>query len=255
MNRNIIGCAIALAAALSGSAQAQSSNTVDWSGFYVGGQLGGTYSKSDLSSVTGRLQYFEPTDALQIARVGNNEVDQWRLSGGVVGGYNQQYGNVLVGVEASVNSISLDKNNVRRQEMDANPGSQSTIRQSVSADMMAALRLRLGWAQDNWLAYVTGGVATTRLKVDSSYTDNAFSGFSRGTKSSFVTGWTLGVGGEYALNRDWSLRGDYQYTRFGNVTAVSDVTSTNNSGGTMIHNADLDTHGLFIGLTYRFKSF
>jgi opacity protein-like surface antigen len=253
--REIFGCAIvAFTVGISGTAVAETTSTVDWSGFYAGGFLGATSSDSDVSTVTGRLQYFDATDARQIARVGKDQINQGYAVGGLVGGYGQQFGNVLVGIEASANTLSLNKERVTRQEMDANPGSQSVIKQSVSADWMAGLRLRLGWAERNWLTYVTGGVAATRLKLNASYTDNAFSGFSQGSKSDFVTGWSLGFGGEYAMNQNWSLRGEYLYTRFGHISTTSDVTSTNNSGGTLDHKADLDNRTLFVGVTYRFKN-
>ncbi|GAB2182282.1 porin family protein [Denitratisoma sp. agr-D3] len=241
-----------LAWGISNGAVAQTASGLDWSGGYVGGLLGVTDSKSEVSSVAGRLQYFDATDAAQIARVGKNKLDQLGVSGGLVLGYGKQYGNVLVGIEASATSLSLDKEHVARQEMDANPGSQSTIRQSVSADWMAGLRLRLGWAERNWLTYVTAGIAATRLKLNSTYTDNAFTGFSHGSKSTSVTGTSLGFGGEYALDQKWSFRGEYLYTKFDRISTMSDVTSTNNSGGTMIHKADLDNHALYVGLTYRF---
>ncbi len=206
-----------------------------------------------MTTRTGILQYFDATDAAQIAREGDNDLDQWRPVAGLAGGYGKQFGKFLVGIEASANTLFLNADHSSSQEMDANPGSQSFIKQSVSADWMATLRARLGWAEDNWLAYVTGGVAATRLKLEAEYNDNAFSGFSKSSKSKLVAGWSLGLGGEYALGQNWALRGEYLYTRFGQLNSDSAVTSTNNSGGTMVHSADLDVHGLFLGVTYRFR--
>lgn len=250
----IFACSIvALACGVSGSAAAQPASNVDWSGFYAGGLLGTVNSTSDVSTRVGVSKYMDATDARQIARVGDGQVSQWRPVGGLVGGYGKQFGNVVLGVEAGVNSLSLNKERQTSQEMDANPGQQSTIKQSVSADWMAGVRLRLGWAESNWLAYVTGGIAATRLKLEASYVDNAFNGLSKGSKSATKTGWSLGFGGEYALSKHWSLRGDYLYTRFGGISMENEVTSTNNSGGTLVHNANLDTHGLFVGINYRFQ--
>lgn len=253
MKKILGGAVFALAIGVSGGASAQDASVVDWSGFYAGGLLGATDSSSDVSMQAGRLQYFEPTDARQVARVGKNKLNQSKVTGGLVVGYGKQFGNVLVGIEGSANSLSLNKEYVTRQEMDANPGSQSDIRQSISADWMAGLRLRLGWAERNWLTYITGGIAATQLKLNATYTDNAFSGFSRGSTSTNVIGASLGFGGEYALSPEWSLRGEYLYTKFEQIKVVSDVTSTNNSGGTLIHKTDLDNDSLFFGLTYRFK--
>jgi opacity protein-like surface antigen len=256
MRAVVVGFIVALAGGISAGALAQQAPAaIDWSGLYVGGFLGGTNGQSHARTSTGRLVYFDATDASQIARIGDNDLDQWRPAGGVAGGYSQQFGHVVVGIEASANTLFLDAEHVANQAMDANPGSRSNLKQSVKADWMATVRPRVGWAQDNWLGYVTGGVAATRLTLDTLYTDNAFSGYSKGSKSTFVSGWSLGFGGEYALDEGWAIRGEYLYTRFGKINSGSNVTSTNNPGGTMIHSADLDIHGLFIGAVYRFKSF
>jgi opacity protein-like surface antigen len=202
--------------------------------------------------LVGTPKYLDATDARQIARSGTHQLDQTAASGGLFVGYGKQFGNVLVGIEASANSLSLSKEYVTTETYETVPTAQMTRRKSVSADWMAGLRLRLGWAEHNWLTYVTAGIATTRLKLDSSLSDNAFNGYSQASTSEWVTGTSLGFGGEYALTKNWSLRGEYLYTKFGSISTESEVTSTNNSGGTLIHKADLDNHGVFLGATYHF---
>jgi outer membrane immunogenic protein len=255
MHRGVVAVLVGLTSGLCSGAMAQSSPAViDWSGFYVSGFVGGVIGQSDAVMSTGILQYLDATDARQIARLGRNDMEQWRPSGGLAGGYARQFGNLLVGLEVSANTLLLDEDHSVNERIESvNNGSRMTIQQSVKADWMATLRPKLGWAQDNWLGYVTGGVAGTRLQLEASYVDTAFNGLSRTSKERFVAGWSLGLGGEYALSRDWALRGEYLYTRFGEVKAVSGVTSTNNSGGTMNYSTDLDIHGLFIGFTYRFN--
>lgn len=253
MKAHVPAALIALATCSGGSAWAQSGSQHDWSGFHAGGFLGATHGQSDARTTTGRLQYFVEEDAVQIARAGDNKLGQSNASGGLSLGWNKQFDRFLVGVEASANSLSFDKEKVRGEVYDSVPGTSFSIRQSVRASWMSALRLRLGWAQGNWLAYVSGGVAHTKVKLNVTLTDNAFDGYSQTSKSESVTGPTLGFGGEYALDSKWSIRGDYHFTRFGSINAVSDVTSTNNSGGTLLHKADLTVHGAFVGLNYRFR--
>lgn len=255
MHRGVVAVLVGLTGGLCSGAMAQQAPAViDWSGLYVSGLAGATNGTADMKMVTGRLQYLDATDARQIARIGRNDIEQWRPSAALAGGYGMQFGHVVVGIEASANTLSLDENHVVNQRIESvNNGSRMIIQQSVKADWMATLRPKLGWAQDNWLGYVTGGVAGTRVKFVSQYTDNAFNGFSRASKEHFVPGWSIGFGGEYALGGNWSLRGDYLFTRFGEINATSNVTSTNNSGGSMLQSADLDTHGLFLGFTYHFN--
>lgn len=97
--------------------------------------------------VTGTLQYFNATDARQIARSGTHQLDQTRASGGLFAGYGKQFGNVLVGIEASANSLSLSKEYVTTETYDSLSSAQMTRRKKVSADWIAGLRLRLGWAE------------------------------------------------------------------------------------------------------------
>ncbi|UCV30179.1 outer membrane protein [Ferribacterium limneticum] len=251
--KGILFCALAaLTGGVCSGAQAQTASGVDWSGFYAGGLIGATDSRSDVSMLVGTPKYLDATDARQIARSGTHQLDQSGVSGGLFVGYGKQFGNVLVGIEGSANSLSLSKEYVTTEAYETVPSAQMTRKKAVSADWMAGLRLRLGWAQHNWLTYVTAGIAATRLQLNSTLSDNAFSGYSHASKSDWVTGASLGFGGEYALNRNWSLRGEYLYTKFGSVSTESEVTSTNNSGGTLVHKADLDIHGIFMGATYRF---
>lgn len=217
--------------------------------------MGATNSHVQAKTTVGYKKYLDDTDERQIARAGDNDLIEWKPAVGLVGGYGKQFGNVLIGLEASANTIFLDEENVVNEEVQTNPGTRMIIKQSVKADWMATLRPRLGWAEDNWLGYLTAGLSVTKLKLDTLYTDNAWSGFSKGSETKIRTGWSLGLGGELALSEQWSLRGEYLYTNFGTLKSSSDVTSTNNSGGSLAHRAELDTHAVMVGLTYHFKGF
>lgn len=249
---------IALAAWLiaglsSGTALAQSPPSVDWSGFYVGGMVGGANHKSQVQTIVGAQKYLDAQDARQMDRAGNTDMLQWQPVAGVLGGYGRQFGNILIGIEASANSLSLNDEHTIREAYDSRPISTFTLKQSVSADWMATLRPRLGWAEDNWLGYVTGGLAVTQLKLDTLFTDTAFNGFSQSSQSEIKVGWSLGLGGEYALDENWAFRGEYLYTNFGQIESWGETFSTNNGGGALRHTAELSTHTIMLGLTYHFR--
>jgi len=235
------------------AALAQSAPAVDWSGFHLGGLVGATNSQTEAKTTVGYIKYLDATDSRQMARAGNTGMTQWQPSAGLVGGYDHQYGNLLVGIEASANSIYLNDESTVVENFDSAPASRFILRQSVRADWMASLRPRLGWASDNWMSYLTGGLSVTQLKLDTLYVDNAWSGYSKSSDTKIRTGWSLGFGGEYALSGGWALRGEYLYTDFGALKSMSETTSTNNSGGSLAHKAELETHAVMVGLTYRFK--
>lgn len=254
MRRIVISSLVALAGGISSSVQAQTTTPVDWSGFYVGGLLGAANSQSETHTSAGSdVIYFTPDEVIQLSDTGANELEQWQPAGGLVGGYGKQFGNVFIGIELSANSLLMDDKNSVTETYVSTPGTQLTLEQSVSADWMATLRPRLGWAQDNWLAYVTGGIAITRLQLDSKFTDNAWSAYSHSSDAETVTGWSLGFGGEYALSQTWAIKGEYLYTDFDKIKSSSYLSTTNAGGGDLHHSADLDTHGLFLGATYRFN--
>lgn len=233
-------------------AQAAAPATRDWSGFYLGANAGVTKAVSHPSTVVAASgTYFITTDPAQIASAGAGSLSQQRLSVGVHGGYGKLFGNVFAGIEVSAGSLSFDDSRSITVGYLSFPGTQFTLSQTVNADWMATLRPRLGWAQDNWLTYVTAGLALTRLQTNMLFTDTAFNALSQSTASKTVTGWTAGLGAEYALNKAWSLRAEYLYAKFGSVDATSAVLNTG-STATLGHSTDLKTHSVLIGLTHRF---
>ena len=170
-------------------------------------------------------------------------------------GSRSNIGNVVIGAEASANSLHSDDSRAQTVTYISAPGSQFTLRQSAKAAWQGTLRLRLGYTRDSWLAYVTGGVALARVKLATSFSDNFLLGASaQVSKSETKTGWTLGAGGEHALSKDWAIRGEYLYANFGNLDNNSVVTNPSNPGlSNVIRNSkDFRTHALSIGFVYRF---
>ncbi len=105
-----------------------------WTGFYIGGNVGYGWGKT-----TG-------TAANAIPAVGNFDIDG--AFGGVQGGYNWQFNNWVVGIEADYQWGSLD-------------GSKSVgiATDSAKLDRFGTVRGRIGYAWDRWMVYGTGGYA------------------------------------------------------------------------------------------------
>lgn len=94
---------------------------------------------------------------------------------------------------------------------------------------------------DTALLYVKGGLALARIQNEA----GAVGVPTDFTSSSGVrTGWTIGGGLEYALNRQWSVKGEYLYMDFG------DTRSGNLDGDTFEHSNTI--HTFKVGLNYRF---
>ena len=136
------------------------------------------------------------------------------------------------------------------------------ITERVAADWIATLRSRLGWAQDNWQLHVTGGLALTHLTLDLAYVNNFGpllaapdpSGAAGQTSAATTkVGWTIGAGGEYALDAHWSLTAQYLYVDFGSVDAsVLVVNPSVAFTSTIDASADFTTSLALAGITYHF---
>lgn len=99
-------------------------------------------------------------------------------------GYNWQFNrNWVVGIEADITGTDI---------------SEPTIPARV--DYFASVRGRLGYSMGRTLVYGTGGWGTAQVTgAGVSITGDA---------------WVLGLGLEYALNHNWSVRGEYLHYEF-----------------------------------------
>lgn len=119
----------------------------------------------------------------------DNSPDIDGFIGGLQAGYNYQVGSFVIGAETDIQ--------------------YSNVSSSVfNLDYYGTIRARAGVAMDQFLVYGTGGFAYGRGSYE-------FAGL---TNSQTNTGWTLGVGAEYAITPNWIARLEYSYLDFGKDT-------------------------------------
>ena len=245
-------------ASLTISAQAQATQPYDWSGTYVGGTMGflkgrATTDVSTSDSFPG--SYFTPPDPGQIAGEAHGNISQSRLEVGGFGGFGYQFDQLYLGLEANVSSLRFDGSRSSGAIYLSNAAAGFTNELSVRANWQAMLRARLGWVQDRWLTYVAGGVAATRIKMDASFSDDFIVGASgRATSKDTELGWTIGLGAEYALDNNWTIRGEYLYANYGKINTPAFVVNPAfpTLGNNLINSVDLNTQMLSVGVSYRF---
>ena len=168
---------------------------VNWTGFYVGAHAGGVWSRYRLSDST-----------LGITENANIDRGSW-LAGAQIG-YNWQFmHNWVAGAEADFSFTDLGGTG----QTDLIP-----VPATVQLRNMGTVRGRLGYAWDRTLLYATGGMAWAR--DNASYT--FFPGFVQMDAHQFHVGWTLGIGAEYAIDPNWSVKAEYLHADFGSVDAV-----------------------------------
>lgn len=178
-----------------------------WTGFYIGGNVGGGAASSHFDDPCFYCSSATPTGGF--------------FTGGAQVGYNYQFGHGLIGVEADVNGNSGFKNSLLG-------GNDSlALKVGLKADTSGTIRARAGLVVDNVLAYVTGGAAWADVKQTGIEVDN-FTGsptFGQPTgqtanSRSVLWGGVVGIGVEYALDSNWIVGGEFLHTMYqdGNAT-------------------------------------
>jgi high affinity Mn2+ porin len=195
----------------------------DWTGLYFGGHVGYVVPNSDWSTngLTGggpsQGGYSDVFD-----RIG-----PWGpMVGGIQGGYNYvSPSHFMVGFEADVSFPNhLAGTNTFQS------AATGVFSMADKVDLLSTARARAGYAFGNWLAYVTGGFAFDRdlLRYTQLVGTSAGVGLSSGNfdQAYFSRyGWTLGLGLELGLSRNWSAKLDYSFMDLGSqrVTLPSEL--------------------------------
>ena len=178
----------------------------NWTGFYVGGNVGAAWARSSIVN--------DPTSAFPWLN-GSTSNDRTGVIGGLQGGYNWQWAGLVLGIEGDLSFASVDRSVAAANV--AGPGFEDSFRSRL--DWLATIRGRLGWAVDRALIYGTGGVAFAGLKDELVSPPPTLGGFTASTDSS-VTGWAAGGGLEYAFTGHWTAKAEYLHVDFGNRTAT-----------------------------------
>lgn len=192
-----------------------------WTGFYLGGELGGAFARSS---------WDDPFSG------GHNRFNSAGFLGGGQVGANYQINRLVLGVEGDFDWTG---------GMGLKGSGTDSIGDGIGTGVnwTSTVTGRIGMAFNRLLVYGKGGVAFA--DDQSTFTDL----FGNGATSSFTrTGWTAGLGLEYALNQNWSARIEYDYLGFG-PEGLNFTTATPIGYST---NASLGIQEIKAGLNFRF---
>ncbi|WP_236000310.1 outer membrane protein [Bradyrhizobium uaiense] len=174
----------------------------NWTGFYVGGNAGYGWGNQD------PLVLF------------SNRFDRasFDINGGMIGGTlgaQIQQGYVVLGLEGDIDWANISGSSVVTPRI-FGLGQGVTLNTSSSISALATARARVGVAMNNVLLYVTGGGAFVKSSANAS----TIAGVPCGTLgvlpcsgSSWRPGISAGLGVEYGLTPNWSLKAEYLYTK------------------------------------------
>ena len=199
----------------------------NWSGFYIGGNLGAGWSNVSITDTAGDT--FTHSSNAQF------------VGGGQVGANYQFWGGAVIGVEADFDWLPNTNNNITAT-IDGLPASVA-----INNRWLTTVTGRLGYAWDRVLVYGKGGGAWVGAS-NSSVTVGATT-FTPSTSNS-NTGWTAGFGVEWAFAGTWSVRAEYDFVGLNSRTFV--VPAIGNFGADTISTGNRDFQMFTVGLNYKF---
>jgi outer membrane immunogenic protein len=233
-----------------------------WSGFYVGGGVGGAWGTRDvtLNTIDGTPCHFcndgsavfTKLDELGTATNLKNSSAAFDLNAG----YNAQFGMWVLGLEGDATSFRLRSSVTSSGNPFINFPGFANFSTNISTDWVATVRPRIGYAFDKVLVYATGGVAFGRVAISQSHSDFAPVGIGVAHEASSVssvkTGWTAGGGVEYALTRNWIVNTEYLYANLGSLSTSGTVTDQGPSNALLTFTSRTTVNQVRAGLSYKF---
>ena len=169
----------------------------DWTGPYIGAVAGGTCMDTD---TTYTIDYIDPGDTDSTS---DPTLNGCGFSGGLVAGFNYQFGSAVVGIEGD---IVWGGKTGELTYIDSVGG---IMGESYSISWMSSMRARLGYLMNNdTLLYITGGPAWMKGNLRDKISGQNF------TRTHF--GYTVGGGLEHAFTENIHLRAEYLYANFNN---------------------------------------
>jgi outer membrane immunogenic protein len=207
----------------------------DWSGFYAGGHLGLAHTEAESTLV----QFPDNPELFQPFTFGESEAS---VTGGVQAGWQRQWGKLVAGVELGFNLLHFRSTSDAQQVPGLVTELVASVTRTSEVSDIVLLTGRLGYADGRWLAYAKGGLANA--EVDVTYRDS-ITGF-RSSSSGRETGWTAGLGIDYALTPNLFLGVEYNYIHFRATPEPPPIPETDFGG------VDVDTQNVVVRLNYRF---
>ena len=219
----------------------------NWTGFYVGVNAGGVFSRSEFDYTASN--FF--TSAAAIGADGTTRFNRTGFTGGGQAGYNWQAGKFVLGVEGDINYTDVRSSGSITRATAPGLSLGYTISESSKSDWLATARVRAGVTGGNALFYVTGGLAVADYNfTQASVFPNCPCGVSA-TISGTKVGWTAGAGVEYAVSAAWSVKAEYLYVDLGSASFADNLGAAGFPQASFTHNVRLTENIGRFGVNYR----
>jgi opacity protein-like surface antigen len=243
----------AATAALLSPGGAHAAEPFNWNGFYAGLVAGASSGQYGAQTSTVSAGYLSGANLAAVNAAGAQTIKQTGFVSGIEGGYNWRSGNLLLGVETDLEAVHLiGSTGTGAVPYPGAPAESFTVTSYGDADWLLTARPRIGFVTPNdWLFYVTGGLALTELRSDFSFEDTV--GAAESSKIDKIkAGYAVGGGVEAPLSDRLSIKADYIHIGFSNTAGVSDVNNALFLDQVFTHSSNLKADLFRAGLNYHF---
>jgi outer membrane immunogenic protein len=232
-----------------------------WTGFYAGLNGGYTWGRQSVDPTVLSEACDNPLGCPQILALlsTGRKISPNSFTGGLQFGYNQQYGNVLFGLESDIDYLRLNGSFAYGPTRPSPQPITGAGTGSVTTSWVATFRPRLGWVADRLLVYVTGGLAftdqhnrETAIVVVNGQISGPIGSFDLSSSSNI--GAVVGAGVEYAFTNQWSVKAEYLHFDFATVRATAGVIGgTGGFDGAFMNSSwHLTADTVRVGINYHF---
>lgn len=248
----LCGLSLASSTAVAGSLTATAPPVFTWTGFY-GGQAGAYTFQGDRTPHPDGLlsSAFDAAGSAFSAASTPAAQPRSALGGGQVG-FNYQVQALVFGLEGDLSYTGLDTASALAA---ASSNASLAFTSDVSSHWLSTMRTRIGIAPvDRLLIYTTGGLAVAQRTYNNGFAVVSPDGqdYTIGSASRMATGVALGGGLEYALTKNWTLKGEYLYADLGRVGNGIGPSSGAVPIAQGLRSSDLDEKVVRAAINYKF---
>jgi outer membrane immunogenic protein len=272
----VLGAAPAFAADLPARAYTKApvlANPIaDWSGFYLGGDVGWAGARQTGTAAALPAGFGAPAipggglAGFGILPVDFGSLNSNGFTGGVYGGYNWQAGHSVFGVEGDFSYLDRSSSSTP-QALFSTFGATTAIggaslQLTTSAHWLASVRGRIGYAWDKAMVYATGGAAFTHVNYNQNLVAGVLTGIVGLPPTSSVgfsqdkVGYAAGVGVEWMMATNWLLRLEYLHYGFQGSSGALPVVAGSCTAAVncrfVASTSDLNLDTVRVGLSYKF---
>lgn len=201
--------------------------TASWGGFYVSGSVGYGIASSEISHDIA----VDDDDFSQ-----NDDIASDGATGTIAVGYDRELSSVVIGVFADYTFGDLEGSGTLTGPDDY------TLSYDLDLKESWAVGARLGLTRScctMW--YVTAGYTATEIEF-------------AGDLSEDLDGYFVGLGVEQQIRAGWSMKLEYRYSDYEDVTLFDETTTACGTSCSQRIDAETDVHAVRFGIAYKFGS-